>query len=106
MTNKHQQVQNMSKTLWSIFWSTLYITYMGVIFPYFFLYLIISSSRKLSRNKIIVRRELKRSGIPRDLRREIAKSYSNGFRISNMIKYTSIGSSQKGEKNLIKIKID
>jgi hypothetical protein len=95
----------MTKTLWAIFWSTLYITYLGVIFPYLFLYLIISNSTKKSRNKIIIRRELKHFGIPRDFRREIVKSYGNGLSLVNMMKLSSFRDTQNREKKSFKINV-
>lgn len=93
----------MSKTLWSIFWSTLYITYLGVFFPYLFLYLIISSSGKLSRNKIIIRRELKKKGIPREMRRKIAKSYGYSLSLRNMLQFSNIQKPHKIGNKFIKI---
>ena len=95
----------MTKTLWAIFWSSLYITYLGAIFPYLFLYLIISGCAKKSRNKIIIRRELKQFGIPRDFRREITKSYGKGFSLSNLVKLSSFRDSQKELKKAIKINV-
>ncbi|MFW9852457.1 MAG: hypothetical protein ACFFDS_05920 [Candidatus Thorarchaeota archaeon] len=92
----------MTKTLWAIFWSTLHITYLVVLLPYLFLYLIISGSTRKSRNKIIIRRELKRFGISRDFRREIAKSYGNGLSLSNLIKISSLKDSPKEIKKFIK----
>ena len=95
----------MTKTLWTIFWLSLYITYLGAVFPYLFLYLIISSSTKKSRNKMLIRRELKQFGIPRDFRKEIVKSYGNGLSLSNLIKLSSLRDSQKDIKKTFKINV-
>ncbi len=55
---------------------------------------------------IIIRRNLKQFGIPRDFRREIAKSYGNGLSLRNLVKLSSFGDSPKEMiKEAIKINV-
>ncbi|NPD88274.1 MAG: hypothetical protein HGN29_06105 [Asgard group archaeon] len=95
----------MTKTLWAIFWITLYITYLGGIFPYFILYLLILSPIRKSRNKELVGRYLKEYGIPRELRRELKKSYSNTQSLGNMLKLADIQRPSEKKGFLIKLGI-
>ncbi|MCG3221599.1 MAG: hypothetical protein H7641_09495 [Candidatus Heimdallarchaeota archaeon] len=93
----------MTKTLWAIFWTTLYITYLGGIFPYLMLYLLILSSIRKSRNKEIVGKNLRNYGVPRELRRELKKSYSNTLSLSKMLKLADLQRTSKGKGFTIKL---
>ncbi|MHA1955228.1 MAG: hypothetical protein ACW96U_14910 [Candidatus Heimdallarchaeaceae archaeon] len=80
----------MTKTLWAIFWTTLYITYLGGIFPYLMLYLLILSSIRKTRNKEIVGKNLRKYGVPRELRRKLKRSYSNTLSLNRMLKLADL----------------
>ena len=66
---------------WVIFMSSLYILYMFTILPWYFVFMFSSNAANRERNKRIVNRELKKYGVPRDIRRATRKSYKNSVKI-------------------------
>lgn len=94
----------MTKTLWAIFWTTLYITYLGGIFPYLMLSLLILSSIRKTRNKEIVGKNLKKYGVPKELRKELKKSYANTLSLDRMLKLADLQRISKGKGFTIKLR--
>jgi hypothetical protein len=102
----------MTKTLWAIFWSTLYITYLGAILPFYGLFLIIANSARMEIGIDKLRRNLRKNSVPRHLRKEITKTYRKSFSLNSMLKHVNVPSigkrketenEQKEEKEGIKI---
>ncbi len=93
----------MTKTMWAIFWVTLHITYLAGIFPYLMLYLLFLNSMKKLRNKVRIGNNLKKDGVPRSLRRELIKSYSNTLSLGRMLKLADLQKISKGKGFTIKL---
>lgn len=96
----------MTKTMWAIFWTTLYITYLAGFLPYLMLYLLIQNSVKKARNTEMVGRNLKKYGVPRELRREVKKTYSNTLSFGKMLKLADIQKVTKSKGLRIKLGSD
>ena len=94
----------MTKTMWAIFITTLRITYMAGTFPYLILYLLIQNSIKKARNKEIIGKNLRKYGVPKELRKELKKSYSDTFSLGKMLKYADISKSSKSKGFTINLK--
>jgi hypothetical protein len=91
-----------TKTMWSIFWITLRITYLAGFLPYLMLFILIQNSIRKSRNSELVVRELKKYNVPKDLRKELKKSFSNTLSLDKMLKFANLErnrSKEHKEKN-------
>ena len=86
-----------TKTMWSIFWITLRITYLAGFLPYLMLFILIQSSIRKSRNAEIVNRELKKYNVPKDLRKELRKSFSNTLSLDRMLKFADLNKTMNKE---------
>ncbi|MHA1223664.1 MAG: hypothetical protein ACTSSG_09350 [Candidatus Heimdallarchaeaceae archaeon] len=85
----------MTKTLWTIFWSSLYISYLGLISPYFALYLVIINTTKKFLGIGKIRRILKDYGLPKDIRKDVIRQYkefTQSFSITKLMNYSKISS--------------
>jgi hypothetical protein len=92
---------------WAIFMSSMYILYMVSIFPWYFFFLISSNGIKRGINKRTVNRELKKCGVPRDIRRDTRRSYKKSVKILSIatgIKMIRLARVNKKSKKIIKDK--
>jgi hypothetical protein len=67
------------------------------------LFLLIQNSIRKSRNKELVGRNLKKYGVPKDLRKELKKSYSNTLSLDRMLKLADIQKVASGKGLRIKL---
>ncbi len=61
--------------------SSLYILYMLTILPWYFVYIFSSNGTRRAINRRRVNRELKKFGVPRDIRRVARRSYKKSVKI-------------------------
>lgn len=91
-----------------IFVSSLYILYILTILPWYFIFLFSSNRAKREINKGIINRELRKCGVPRDIRRVARKSYNNSVRVMSIrrgIKLFRLSRGRKKSKKLIETEI-
>jgi len=92
---------------WAIFMSSLYILYMLTIFPWYFFFIFSSNGINRGINKRIVNRELKKCGVPRDIRRATRRSYKKSVKILSIgtgMKMIRLARVNKKSKKIIKDK--
>ncbi|MCE7746844.1 MAG: hypothetical protein GPJ51_00480 [Candidatus Heimdallarchaeota archaeon] len=77
----------MTDKLYSIVVSINYISYLIIVLPLMLLYYLIANPMKRSRNKRVLKKELKKGGIPKLLRKEIAESYKD---FTKLLSFSSI----------------
>ncbi len=63
--------------LYSIVVSINYVSYLIIVLPLMLLYYLITNPMKRIRNQRVLNKELKKGGIPKLLRKEIAESYKD-----------------------------
>ncbi len=79
----------MASKVWNGLVITYYISYLFLIIPPLGLYFLFSNGYKRSRNRTKVRRIIKKGGLPKDIQKEVRKSYReslNTFKILNLVK--------------------
>ncbi|MCK4895653.1 MAG: hypothetical protein KAS47_02525 [Candidatus Heimdallarchaeota archaeon] len=91
---------------WAIFMSSLYILYMLIILPWYFVFVFSSNGAKRGINKGIVNKELKKCGVPRDIRRASRKSYKNSVKILGIRRSIKLIQLARGRKKSKEIKKD
>ena len=93
----------MSSTIWNIFVSMYYISYLIILIPFLVLYYLFANCYRRVRNKRKVKRILKQGGLPEELSKGVSNSYKNMmklFKISNLVKAQNfIKSSNKDKEN-------
>ena len=93
---------------WAIFMSSLYILYMFIILPWYFVFVFSTSEVKRGINRGIVNKELKKYSVPRDIRRATRKSYNNSVKmlsIRRSIKLFRLVRGRKKSEKTIKNKV-
>ncbi len=93
---------------WAIFMSSLYILYMLTIFPWYFFFVFSSNGIKREVNKRRVNRELKKYGVPGDIRRVTRRAYKNSVKILSIrrgIKLFRLSRGRKKSKEIIEDQI-
>ncbi len=83
---------------WAIFMSSLYILYMITILPWYFVFLFSSNATKREINKRKVNKELKKCGVPRDIRRAARRSYNNSVKILSIRRGMKLFRLSRGRK--------
>lgn len=91
---------------WAIFMSSLYILYMLIILPWYFVFVFSSNGAKRGINKRIVNKELKKYGVPRDIRRAARKSYKNSVKILGIRRGIKLLRLARGRKKSEEIRKD
>ena len=87
-----------TKKLWAIFLSTLYILYLAFIFPWYLLFLMIINVIRRIRNSMKLKNTLKKQGLPKELRRKLAKNYRKGTKIISIRNIRNIRKRRKLSK--------
>lgn len=92
----------MSNKFWDVLVIIYYISYLILFIPPFVLYFAISNSYRRGRNRRSVRRTLNKSGIPKELTRQVGKVYKKQLRTFTLWELMklqrNISSSDKNEE--------
>jgi len=80
-------VSTLTDKLYSIVVSINYVSYLIIVLPLMLLYYLITNPVKRTRNQRALRKELKKGGIPKQLRKEIAESYKD---LTKLFSFSSI----------------
>lgn len=84
---------------WAIIMSSLYILYMVTILPWYFAFIFSTNATKREINKRKVNKELKKCGVPRDIRRVARRSYKNSVKILSIRRGMKLFRLSRGRKN-------
>lgn len=90
---------------WAIIMSSLYILYMVTILPWYFVFILSSNATKREINKRKVNKELKKFGVPRDIRRVARRSYNNSVKIISIRRGIKLFRLSRGRKKPKKKKL-
>ena len=94
----------MASKLWNVLVIIYYISYLFLIIIPLSLYFLITNSYRRNRNKRTVRKILKNGELPKELQKDIRKSYKsmlNSFKILNFIKNNKTFKISKNEDDKV-----
>ncbi|MCE7741584.1 MAG: hypothetical protein GOP50_03930 [Candidatus Heimdallarchaeota archaeon] len=79
----------MMNKIWYVLVSIYYVSYLLLFLPLLLIFITGSNSYKRSRNKRKVRRIIRNSSMPKELRKEVTQSYKRSMKIFSIRKIIS-----------------